>query len=446
MLYLSFIVYPLYWYLLILFKKQKYRRVVKFVETTKLNFINKDVGESRSLIKIKVSKNTDYTICYLDVFSYHRADLKYFMLSCPYLVYLSGEGNFIRPFYLCQTDPFLNVLYFIVNRNIEKGYEEVNERYRLMGNLVNQKKRLENSSQLSRFVRHFNRASCTLDLDSPVQNFIHGVTILVDLLNLWNHEFFNRFSVQINLLLITSKFEGNRIVDHEISILERSDVKRFDEFMTKALEDLRQYSKYDIKFAIFIYNPNQDMEEFNRAKHKDTLSAIDGELSHKPSMKDSLDDSLLEKEKRSGQCLQKCNRALGFIRYNFISHRTSSTSKYVLEFFQIVLVLFDATFIAVWQSWLTYPYVGVDFIAPFVGVIWITSGNSYGVGKIFLVLNAMAFFNDCVEIIWMLAKWPDSNWLYKLLRVIAFVLQFGIIAVGCRMITYSKKLNQPKIS
>lgn len=125
-LYFSFIVYPLYWYLLIFFKKQKYKRVVKFVSTTKINFINKELHEDRTLIKIKVSKNTDYTICYLDIFRYNKADLKYFMLSCPYIVYLSGEGSFLRPFYLCQTDPFLNVLYFIVNRNIEKGYEEVN--------------------------------------------------------------------------------------------------------------------------------------------------------------------------------------------------------------------------------------------------------------------------------------------------------------------------------
>jgi hypothetical protein len=128
------------------------------------------------------------------------------MLSCPYIVYLSGEGNFIRPFYLCQTDPFLNVLYFIVNRNIEKGNEEVSERYRLMGNLVNQKKRLENSSKLSKFIRHFNRSSCTLDLDSPVKNFIHGVELIIELLNTWNKEFFNQFSVQVNLLLITTKF------------------------------------------------------------------------------------------------------------------------------------------------------------------------------------------------------------------------------------------------
>jgi hypothetical protein len=218
--------------------------------------------------------------------------------------------------------------------------------------------------------------------------------------------------------------------------------------MTRALEELREYDKHDIKFAIFIYNPNQDMSEFQKSKHRETMSMVDGELSHNPSMKDGADDSLLNKQKngKMSQCMQNFNRALGFVRYNFISHRTSNTSKYVLEFFQIVLILFDATFIAVWQSWLTYPYVGVDFIAPFVGVIWITSSNSYGVGKVFLILNAMACFNDFVEIIIVLAEWSSTNWVNKSLRLVAFILQLGIIAVGCRMITYSKKLNQSKVA
>lgn len=165
-------------------------------------------------------------------------------------------------------------------------------------------------------------------------------------------------------------------------------------------------------------------------------------------MKESMDDSLLAKvgKTKQGQCQQKINRALGCTRYSFISHRTSTTSKYVLEFFQIVLVLFDATFVAIWQSWLTYPYVGVDIIAPFVGVIWITSGNSYGVGKIFLILNAMAFFNDLVELMIVVILWGEHSWVTKCLRLIALILQMAIIAVGCRMITYSKKLNQPKVA
>lgn len=89
-MYASFIIYPIYWVLLIYYKKQKYKKIVKYIETANLNFINPDIHEDRTLIKMKVSKNTDYTICYIDLFKYNKADLKYFMLSCPYIVYLSG--------------------------------------------------------------------------------------------------------------------------------------------------------------------------------------------------------------------------------------------------------------------------------------------------------------------------------------------------------------------
>lgn len=168
------------------------------------------------------------------------------------------------------------------------------------------------------------------------------------------------------------------------------------------------------------------------------------------SARDSIDEGLLSDEedntKKPSKILLKLNRIVGFFRYNLISHKASKTSKYVLKFFQIILILFDASFVAVWQSWLTYPYVGIDILAPFIGIIWITSGNSYGVGKVFLIFNAMAFFNEVVEIIIMFANWTTTNWVYKILRIVTLALQIGIIAVGCRMITYSKKLNQPKIA
>jgi hypothetical protein len=110
------------------------------------------------------------------------------------------------------------------------------------------------------------------------------------------------------------------------------------------------------------------------------------------------------------------------------------------------LILFEASFVAVWQRWLTYPYVGVDIIVPFVGIVWIASGNSYGVGKVFLILNAMAFINEVTEVIIVLAMWETTSWTAKILRLVTLVLQLGIIGVGCRMITYSKKLNQPKVT
>lgn len=59
----------------------------------------------------------------------------------------------------------------------------------------------------------------------------------------------------------------------------------------------------------------------------------------------------------------------------------------------------DASFVIIWQNWITYPYVGIDMIAPFVGIIWLTSNNSYGIGKGFLILNAMAFLNEFIMVI-----------------------------------------------
>jgi hypothetical protein len=41
-------------------------------------------------VTIKFSKNNDCTNCYLDFFVYDRADTKYFTLSSPFILYLSG--------------------------------------------------------------------------------------------------------------------------------------------------------------------------------------------------------------------------------------------------------------------------------------------------------------------------------------------------------------------
>jgi hypothetical protein len=64
----------------------------------------------------------------LDFFLYEKADLKYFNLTNPFIIYLSGEGNFIRPFYLEEQDVFLNAMFFIINRNIGKIDDSLDEK------------------------------------------------------------------------------------------------------------------------------------------------------------------------------------------------------------------------------------------------------------------------------------------------------------------------------
>lgn len=51
-----------------------------------------------------MTKSADYTLLCIDIFIYNNNDLKYIYLRSPIIIYLSGEGNFIRPYYLCESD------------------------------------------------------------------------------------------------------------------------------------------------------------------------------------------------------------------------------------------------------------------------------------------------------------------------------------------------------
>ena len=49
-------------------------------------------------MQIKFSKAADYTQCYLDIFDYSKADLKYINIDMPFFIYLSisfVDFNFI---------------------------------------------------------------------------------------------------------------------------------------------------------------------------------------------------------------------------------------------------------------------------------------------------------------------------------------------------------------
>lgn len=141
MIFFMFVYFPIYWVLLRYFKKRKYRRVENFVNCVDIKFFS-HINDEANTIRVKISKSADYTLLYLDIFNYKNSDLKYFFLMCPYILLLSGEGNYIRPFYLCESDPFLSCLYFAINKS--KVMED--ERFKIMENLVAHKKRMENSA------------------------------------------------------------------------------------------------------------------------------------------------------------------------------------------------------------------------------------------------------------------------------------------------------------
>lgn len=114
---LALLFYPVYWALYDHFKKKKYNRLVHLLDESKeFNLINNYDFEDQDMVTIKISKNTDYTICNLDFLLYKGVDLKYLQLNEAFMITLSGEGNFLRPFYLEDKDVFFNSLFYIVNR------------------------------------------------------------------------------------------------------------------------------------------------------------------------------------------------------------------------------------------------------------------------------------------------------------------------------------------
>lgn len=169
-----FVYFPIYWVLLRYFKKRKYRRVENFVNCVDIKFFS-HINDEANTIRVKISKSADYTLLYLDIFNYKNSDLKYFFLMCPYILLLSGEGNYIRPFYLCESDPFLSCLYFAINKS--KVMED--ERFKIMENLVAHKKRMENSAQMNSFLGKFNRLARAIDYGSSKEEFIKSLMKIV---------------------------------------------------------------------------------------------------------------------------------------------------------------------------------------------------------------------------------------------------------------------------
>jgi hypothetical protein len=93
------------------------------------------------------------------------------------------------------------------------------DKQKLFSNLVNLNLRKKNQNELKKFIIKFNAISCTLDLSSPIKDFIQKLSILTEYINNWNKNFFNKVKVQIDLILMISNLLEDNIVSSSIHIL-----------------------------------------------------------------------------------------------------------------------------------------------------------------------------------------------------------------------------------
>ncbi|CAD8127333.1 unnamed protein product [Paramecium sonneborni] len=391
LIFASFLYYPLYWMILTYLKKKKYLRIIEYFNQSNMIKLMDD-----QFIKMKISKSADYTLLYFDIFNYKISDLKYFFLACPYYILVSGEGNFLKPFYLCESNPFLSCLYFSINRN-----KEIHEdRNKILDNLVAHKKRMENSQKLNNFIIKFNRYARAIDVDS--NHFAHNVQQLIIYCNRQNAKFFSDFQITINVIII---------IDDEFTILENYESQEFIAFIEGA-------KNKHMRLGLFIYDSEANPEEIEDVLDNQRISleqsnqfqildedkeSFDNltnleDLKHQyiQRIQDSVQSfQVMEQEQQKKEKSMKSKlQIFGKIRYLFLSHQVPTVGQNTKIYTQLLLSILDALFLPLLIQqglqttdflleqilFLSFPYPFSILASPILGCVWMTT-QSYGIAK-----------------------------------------------------------------
>jgi hypothetical protein len=88
----------------------------------------------------------------------------------------------------------------------------------------------------------------------------------------------------------------------------------------------------------------------------------------------------------------KVIRFFCLIRYYMFSHQTTTYDRYTIKVLQTFLILTQTLVVFVWSIKVEIPFVFVNLVAPFIGIVWMVSDN-YGFGKLFMIMNGMNLVN-----------------------------------------------------
>lgn len=131
-----------------------------------------------------------------------------------------------------------------------------------------------------------------------------------------------------------------------------------------------------------------------------------------------------------------------------MTHRKLSLDKDLMKFAVTVVILFQCLLACVWSVKLQFPYVLANLVSPFVGILWMVSG-SYGIGKMFLMLNGMAFLDEMVTLALVLIfnQNEDTRTIIKMTicESITIGLRILVIPLSTKFLSVSRKLSTSKM-
>ncbi|EAR89270.2 transmembrane protein, putative (macronuclear) [Tetrahymena thermophila SB210] len=494
---LSFVYYPLYWSYLTRVRKGIYKKARKFFQQNELKIINMNISGQFDKVQIKFSKSIDYTLCYFDIFDYKKSNFKYFFLNIPYFISLSGDGSFIKPLNVNENDVFCKCLYFSINRNRKK--EIVNERQRVMENLVNHKLRIDNSKKLNKFIKKFNRYTRSIDFMAPISSIQMSLQQIVELLKKWNQYFFNPNNVGCDLVVFeVPKKEGFKQI---VTVLENLEKESFNEFIAKIINTIRNYNNfYEVNMKLFIYNLDSPLEEVAQTMDDQRITiATEGNILHQ-TVKESVlssdfitikekfqrkeiqqiressihsrfsfvDDHEIQSTKIEEQAIRSkvynhIKRVAVFIRFCLFTHSPTNLGKHVLIFVLTTLIVIDSILtiptifniiyaIQALKSGKQYlindliflflPYPLAVWISPILGLLLVTS-QSYGIAKMYVIYNSMSLIDLFLNIIYTVQESTPPSMLPEvyILKIATFLLRVVILYFASKYLSTSTKLT-----
>ncbi|CAD8211590.1 unnamed protein product [Paramecium pentaurelia] len=494
---LAILYYPLYWGWQTKIKKNKYKLLSALLNKNEIPKFWKQSSD-QTYGRFKMTKSADYTLLYIDIFNYKNCDLKYIYLTCPFIIYLSGEGNYLRPFYLCESDQFLVSLFFAVNQTTNS----IQNRQNILTNLVCKDEREENSKEIRRFLKKFNKVAMTLDFGALDQSFISNFKRLFDLLEKWNNQFFSNHNVKLQLLVAQFPFDSQH-QSSTITLIEMKQESSFKDFMKELHKNVIFQKLQDVKFGVFIFNTEQDPAEVDQQLKNQKLSfndiedfsirnieynyddenSIDVELLReqflsKSTEKDHLQmghtkhqfKQITKKQSQRPNSFSKTYhliiRIFDYIRFQSFSHKRTFLDKYTLIIMICILILLDNFLL---QSILSliiekyshikssgesknqeimslqlilFPYPFTIILSNLFESIWIPS-QSYGILKLYLIFNAMATFQYFVSLLIFIGHNHKSQiCIQDALTFLSFLIKITLNQLSERLIPMSTKLNQ----
>lgn len=135
-----------------------------------------------------------------------------------------------------------------------------------------------------------------------------------------------------------------------------------------------------------------------------------------------------------------------------MTHRKLHFDKDLTKFFVTIVILFQCLLVCVWSVTIQVPYIFTNLVAPFVGILWMVSG-SYGIGKLFLILNSMALLNGIVCLFAVSiytpsnpqSNYPQSKIITIVCEVVTICFLLLVIPLATKFLSVCRKLSTSKM-